>query len=72
MIYFRSTASALGSTDVAIDVSGRIVPAHTISFLGDGIWQANRLLDQALADNVEVRIRLGGGGWSKLQQIRRA
>ncbi|MCU1330115.1 MAG: hypothetical protein JWN34_5485 [Bryobacterales bacterium] len=72
VIYFRSTVTALGSTDIALDVGGHTLPAHTISFLGDGIWQANRLLEQALADDVDVRIRLGGGAWSQPQKIRRA
>ena len=63
--YFRSSAEALGTVDVKIDIGGRLVNAHTISSLGEGVWQTNILLDEAIQRESQVRVRLGNGLWSK-------
>jgi tRNA (mo5U34)-methyltransferase len=62
--YFRSAAASVAPVDVEIEVEGRAGAAHTISSLGDGVWQANILLDAALTEGSSVRIRLGEGEWS--------
>jgi len=62
--YFKSPAETLGTADVSLDAGGRITQAHTISSLGDGVWQANLLLDEAFAGELRVRVRLGNGPWS--------
>ena len=62
--YFRSGAEMLGAIDVHIDLNGETTLAHTVSSLGDGVWQANLLLDEALPREATVRVRLGSGEWS--------
>lgn len=62
--YFRSPAESMGADDVTIEVEGRAAGAHTVSSLGDGVWQANILLDQPIAAGSAVRVRLGEGEWS--------
>ena len=54
----------LGAIDVHIDLNGETTLAHTVSSLGDGVWQANLLLDEALPREATVRVRLGSGEWS--------
>ena len=72
--YFRSPATSLTPSDVAIEAAieagTRVVPAQTISSLGGGIWQANVLLNLAIAPGSPVRVRLGGGAWSAPQAVR--
>jgi tRNA (mo5U34)-methyltransferase len=68
--YFRSTAEALGTADVSIDVGGEVAKSHTISSLGDGVWQANILLEREPEKNVPVRLRLGNGPWSTTLPLR--
>ena len=62
--YFRSPAQSLTANDVTIEVEGRAAAAHTISALGDGIWQANVMPQHPLVGGAAVRIRLGEGEWS--------
>lgn len=62
--YFRSPVARLAAIDVCIDVDGLSVLSHTISSLGDGVWQANLLLDAPPGDKATVSIRLGDGIWS--------
>lgn len=62
--YFRSPAESMAAGDVTIEVEGRAAGAHTVSSLGDGVWQANILLDQPIAAGSAVRVRLGEGEWS--------
>jgi len=69
--YFKSAAETLGTADVHIDVVGKTVQCHTISSLGDGVWQANILLDEAIPVETEVRLRLGNGLWSETLPLRR-
>ena len=47
-----------------IELEGQPRRAHTISSLGDGVWQANILLEEALTEGSPVRIRLADGDWS--------
>jgi hypothetical protein len=68
--YFRSQARVIEPGDVAIEVEGRTAVSHTISALGDGVWQANILLEQPLAAGCPVRIRLGEGEWSTIFRAR--
>ena len=68
--YFRSPAQSMGAGDVTIEVEGRTMGAHTISSLGDGVWQANILLDRPVAAGSAVRIRLGEGEWSAASPAR--
>jgi hypothetical protein len=68
--YFRSPAESVIAKDVTIDVAGRMTRADTISSLGDNVWQANVLLDQPLAAEASVRIRLGEGEWSTASPAR--
>lgn len=63
--YFRSPAEAMIPADVTVEVEGKTGRADTISFLGDGVWQANVLLDQPLPAGTMVRLRLGEGEWSQ-------
>lgn len=63
--YFRSAASSFSAEDVTIEVGGGTIQAHTISALGEGVWQANILLERPLSAGAPVRVRLGGGEWSK-------
>ena len=73
--YFRCTAETLGAPDVQLDVAGEIVQSHTISSLGEGVWQANILLDEPLngepPGELKVRLRLGNGTWSERVSLRR-
>jgi hypothetical protein len=62
--YFRSPAESVAARDVTIEIAGRQAPAHTISFLGENVWQANLLLLEPLTGEVFVRLRLGEGEWS--------
>jgi tRNA (mo5U34)-methyltransferase len=62
--YFRSPAQSVSPGDVTIEWAGKVRIAHTISSLGDGVWQANVLLEEALPDGSSVRIRLADGDWS--------
>lgn len=68
--YFRSSAETLCAIDVHIDAGGEIVQSHTISSLGEGVWQANLLLDQAIGGEMTVRLRLGNGLWSEALPLR--
>ena len=68
--YFKSDDEVLGTVDVHIDVGGKIVQSHTISSLGDGVWQANILPDEAIAIGTGVRLRLGNGTWSERLPLR--
>jgi tRNA (mo5U34)-methyltransferase len=68
--YFRSPAESVGPGDVVIEFDGKAVPADTISFLGDNVWQANLLLDRPLARETPVRLRLGEGEWSTASPLR--
>lgn len=68
--YFRSPAQSVSASDVTIEVEGRTAEAHTISALGDGIWQANVLLEETLKAGSAVRIRLGEGEWSMASPAR--
>jgi tRNA (mo5U34)-methyltransferase len=73
--YFRCAAETLGALDVHLDVAGKIVQSHTISSLGEGVWQANILLDETLngepPGEPQVRLRLGKGTWSETVSLRR-
>jgi tRNA (mo5U34)-methyltransferase len=62
--YFRSPAESVIARDVTIEIAGKPTLAHTISFLGDNVWQANILLLEPLTGDVPVRLRLGEGEWS--------
>ncbi len=68
--YFRSPAQSVLPEDVTIEIEGRSARAQTISALGDGIWQANLLLEQPLIEGSPVRIRLGEGEWSTASRAR--
>jgi tRNA (mo5U34)-methyltransferase len=68
--WFRCIEETLGATDVTIDVSGEIMQSHTISSLGEGVWQANLLLDEPIEEGKPVRLRLGSGSWSKALPVR--
>ena len=59
--YFRSPAQSVAPGDVTIELDGQAGKAHTISSLGDGVWQANILLEEALTEGSPVRIRLADG-----------
>jgi tRNA (mo5U34)-methyltransferase len=69
--YFRCSAQTLGAIDVHLDVAGEIVQSHTISSLGEGVWQANLLLDEALNGEQNISLRLGKGPWSERVPLRR-
>jgi hypothetical protein len=69
--YFRSGAQTLGAMDVYLDVGGQIVSSHTISSLGESVWQANILLDEAPHGEPQIRLRLGKGQWSEPTPLRR-
>jgi hypothetical protein len=70
--YFRSPAESVAPGDVKIELEGRAATAHTISSLGDGVWQANVLLEEALTEGSSVRIRLAEGDWSLALPARRS
>jgi tRNA (mo5U34)-methyltransferase len=70
--YFKSPAQALGTIDVNVDVGGKTMHSHTISSLGEGVWQANILLDDEIQEQIPVRLRLGNGLWSKTRPLRKA
>jgi tRNA (mo5U34)-methyltransferase len=62
--YFRSGAEMLGAIDVRVDVNGEIRQVATIGSLGEGVWQANLLLDEDPPAEATIRVRLGNGPWS--------
>jgi len=62
--YFRSPAQTVMPGDVTIDAGGRVVQAQAISPLEPGVWQANVALNEPLAPESPVRVRLRGGEWS--------
>jgi tRNA (mo5U34)-methyltransferase len=62
--YFRSPAQSVAPGDVTVELDGLPRKAHTISSLGDGVWQANILLEEALPEGRSVRICLSDGDWS--------
>ena len=64
IIYFRSGVAALGSSDVRLEVGGVETGAHALGSLGDGVWQVNLRLDDAVPEGTAVRVRLGAGEWS--------
>ncbi|HEX4134120.1 MAG TPA: DUF1698 domain-containing protein [Bryobacteraceae bacterium] len=68
--YFRSPAQSIAPTDVSISIGEKTSRADTISFLGDNVWQANVLLDQPVAGQAPVRLRLGEGEWSLVSPVR--
>lgn len=68
--YFRSPAQSVTAEDVTIEFEGQTRQAQTISALGDGVWQANVLLDRPVARDAAVRVRLGEGEWSKESPVR--
>ncbi|HEX4279013.1 MAG TPA: hypothetical protein VHZ74_26840, partial [Bryobacteraceae bacterium] len=68
--YFRSSAESVLPKDVWIEVAAKIAASDTISFLGDNVWQANILLDQPVAAETPVRLRLGEGAWSEVSRAR--
>ena len=71
--YFRAhlgtstdaSAESPGASDLWIEAGGKERRADTVSSLGDGVWQANLLLEERLAPGIEVRVRLEGGEWSQ-------
>ncbi len=65
--YFRlqTAAEAPGASDVWIEAGGELRRADTVSSLGDGVWQANLLLQARAPAGIEVRLRLEGGEWSQ-------
>jgi tRNA (mo5U34)-methyltransferase len=62
--YFRSPAETLGTIDMQIEIGGKIAHPHAVSSLGDGLWQANILLDEAVESGTPIRLRMEGGFWS--------
>jgi len=68
--YFRSPATSILASDVRIDAGDWMVEAHTISSLGEGVWQANVLLRRAIAPGAAVRLRLGAGAWSQTLPVK--
>ena len=64
--YFRSPAESLGAIDVQLDVNGDWLQPHTVSSVGEGVWQANLLLEESIAGVIQIRLRLGGGSWSQI------
>jgi tRNA (mo5U34)-methyltransferase len=62
--YFRSPAQTVMPGDVTIDAGGRVVQAQAISPLEPGVWQANVALNEPLAPESPVRVRLRDGEWS--------
>ena len=70
--YFRSNESSLGTMDVCLEVGAALREPHTVSSLGDGVWQANLLLSEPLPPDAEVRIRFGEGAWSRKLSLSRA
>jgi tRNA (mo5U34)-methyltransferase len=62
--YFRSPAQTVTPGDVTIDAGGRVVQAQSISPLEPGVWQVNAALQEPLAPESPVRVRLREGEWS--------
>jgi len=62
--YFRSPAETVAAGDVVMEAGGAVARAHSISSLGDGVWQANVVLEKPLTAGSPVRIRLREGQWS--------
>jgi hypothetical protein len=58
--------------DVCLEVAAALREPHTVSSLGDGVWQANLLLSEPLPPDAEVRIRFGEGAWSRKLPLSRA
>ena len=72
--YFHSAAESIRTPDVTMEVAGMAFEPHTISSLGDAVWQANLLLAQPLPAEpaeVMVRMRFGEGPWSQTLSLRR-
>ena len=72
--YFRSAAESIGTPDIRIEVAGVLREPHTISSLGDGVWQANLLLSEPIgvdSEPVTVRLCFGEGQWSQTLPLRR-
>jgi tRNA (mo5U34)-methyltransferase len=68
--YFRSPAEAMIPGDVTIDTGCTLHRADTLSFLGDNVWQVNLMLAEPLAEEAQVRLRLGEGRWSTASPAR--
>ena len=68
--YFRSPAEMLGAIDVFLDLGGELMQSNTVSSHGDGVWQANLLLDEGIGKDATVRLRLGNGIWSNELPLR--
>ncbi len=72
--YFRSTVDELAANDIDLDLSGEIVHPHTVGSLGEGVWQANRSLNEPVVGTqgelAAVRVRLKDGEWSRALQLR--
>src|SRR5206468_1979366 len=62
--YFKSRVEMIGASDVEIDLAGLVLRPHTISSLGDSIWQANTFVAQPVIAGTPVRLRLGAGKWT--------
>ena len=62
--YFKSQAETIGAADVEIDLAGLSLRPHTISSLGDSVWQANTFVNQPVAAGTPIRLRLGSGKWT--------
>jgi tRNA (mo5U34)-methyltransferase len=63
--YFRSPATAITPGDIAIELDQTVIPAHGVSALEPGVWQANANLHRALPGGASVRLRLGESAWSE-------
>ncbi len=68
--YFKSNAEMLGAIDVEIEMHREILRSHTISSHGEGVWQANLLLERSIEGETSVRVRLGSGPWSSNLPLR--
>src|SRR5258708_4807186 len=68
--YFRSSEDNLGTMDVTLEVAETLREPHTVSSLGEGVWQANLLLSEPLPPGTLVRIRIGEGPWSESKYAR--
>lgn len=67
--YFKTSAAAIAAGDVRLNLESagaqREMQAHTVSSLGENVWQANALLNERVARGSSVRVRLGNGEWSQ-------
>jgi tRNA (mo5U34)-methyltransferase len=68
--WFRSPAGSIAPRDVSLNIGDHISEAHSISSLGEGVWQANVLLNAPLGPGTKVQVRLGGGEWSEFSPVR--